>query len=81
MVDKNMLGQSLRRQIRVLKNHRLDEFCEEIAFEAMRIQKESSNDLLFVYKDLQRLRWKLDEKLDKIDLETKKVQRAVSLSR
>ena len=70
-----MLEQSLRRQIRVLKNHRLNEFCEDIAFGARCIQKESSEKtLLQTYDNLKKLYWRLGEKLDKIELEMKKVR-------
>ena len=77
-----MLGQSLRRQIRVLKNHKLNEFCEDLALGPRRIQKEPSDKtLLQTYNNLKKLYWRLGEKLAKIGLEMKKVRRAASLTR
>lgn len=74
-----MLGQSLRRQKKVLENNRLIEFVEDTVFCAIEIQKES--DLLEMYNGMQNLRWKLEGKLKKIELQLKKVQRAVSISK
>ena len=75
-----MIGQSLRRQKKVLQNNNINEFCEKVIFWAVETQKESDNSLE-TYNGLKKLHWKLDEYLKKIELQLKKVQRAMAESR
>lgn len=64
----------------MLQNNNINEFCEKIVSWAIETEKES-NDPLEVYSSLKRMHWKLNEYLEKIELQLKKVQRAVAESR